>query len=105
MPLPLVSTVPKYVNTGLKNSLLLDPTTKRWSKIALHVSSKKVAIATKFIVVVTVLKAEVASPDTSKLTLASKKTMRHHKSDGLNVIHKSRILFVIINACSWKQYS
>lgn len=102
MTLLLVSTVLKYVNTGPKNSFLLDLIAKRRLKITLHVSSKNVVIAIKFIVAVAGLKAKIALSDTSKLPLASKKTIGHCKSNRLNVIYKSG---VIINACSWRQYS
>lgn len=100
MPLPLISTVSKYIDTGPKNPSLLDSAAKRWSKIALHVSSKTVAIATEFIVAVAVFKDKVAPSNIGKLTLASKKIMGHCKSGRLNVIYKSGISFVVISACS-----
>lgn len=93
----LVSTIPKYVDIGPKRLLLLDLTAIKWSKIALHVLSINIIIATGFIVVIAVLKAKIGLLDIGKFTPASKKIMRHCKSDGLNIIHKSGILSVIIN--------
>lgn len=59
--MPLVSTVLKYVDTGSKSSIILDPVVKRWLRIALHILSKNIAIAIGFIIGVLVLKVEVVS--------------------------------------------
>lgn len=72
MPLPLVFTVPKYIDTNSKNPLFLDPTAKTWWKIALQVLSKNIVIATGFIIVSAVLKSEAAVSNTSKLISASR---------------------------------
>lgn len=88
MPLPLVSTVLKYIDTDPKNLPLLYPVVKKWSKITLHVLSKNIIIAIGFIIAIVILKAKVTLSNTNKLTLVSKKIMRHCKSDILNVISK-----------------
>lgn len=98
MSLLLVSTILKYIDKGLKNLPLPNLATKKWSKILLYVSSKNVVIAIEFIVAVGGFKTQSASLDMSKFISASKKTMKHCKSNRLNVIYKSGIPFVIISA-------
>lgn len=68
----------------------------------MHVLSKNVGIEIKFIIAVLVLKTKVALSNIGKVILAIKKTRRHYKSDELNIIYKSGILFVIISAYNWK---
>lgn len=79
MLLPLVSTVPKSIDINPKSLFSLDSIAKRWLKIVLHISSKNVAIAIRFIIAIAVLKAEAALLDMGKLIPASKKTIEHCK--------------------------
>lgn len=100
MALQLVFIVPKFVDKCPKSPPSLDLAARKWSKIVLHISSKNVAIGTRFIVAVTVLKVEAFLLDMGKLTLANKKTIKHHKSDRLNIIDKSGIPSLIISTCN-----
>lgn len=64
----------------------------------MHILSKNIVIAIIFIIAIAILKAKATLSYISKLILASKRKIEYYKSYELNIIYKSGILSIIINA-------
>lgn len=86
----------KYINIGLKSSSLSNFIAKSRLKIVLYILSRNIAIATRYISVITVLKAKTTLLDLEKFILDSKKIIGYCKFNELKIIYKNDILFIII---------
>lgn len=84
--MPLIFTVPNYVDIAPKSSPSIDPAVKKWSKIVLHFSSKNIDIEIKFIVVIVFLNTEAVVLFTGKVILAKQGIIGHYKSERLKFI-------------------